>query len=135
MFSTFSLFSFYSILKTLFRHKMHVKICARETRDRWPLLTVETEVNGYGYSKKNEIGPFLGWLVGLVQPVREIFVLPMAAHVGPVHNIFFLTVHYLNSFAPIGHQAVQAAVLGRLSLNKCLWSCAKLGQMNCNTCS
>ncbi len=48
MFSTFSLFSFYSILKTLFRHKMRVKICARETRERWHLLPVETEVNGCG---------------------------------------------------------------------------------------
>ncbi len=58
MFSTFSLFSFYSILKTLFRHKMHVKICARETRERWPLLAVETDVNGYSKST-NERGPSL----------------------------------------------------------------------------
>jgi hypothetical protein len=35
--------------------------------------------------------------------------------------------------APV--QAGQAAVLGRLSFSKCLWSCAKLGQMNYNTCS
>jgi hypothetical protein len=40
--------------------------------------------------------------------------------VGPVQNIFFLTVNYFNSFVPIAQQAGhwQAAVLGRLSLNK-----------------
>jgi hypothetical protein len=31
---------------------------SRETRDRWPLLTVETEVNGDSKST-NERGPFL----------------------------------------------------------------------------
>ncbi len=41
--------------------------------------------------------------------------------VGPVQNIFFLTVHYFNSFVPVAQQAGQAAVLGRLSLNVCLW--------------
>ncbi len=47
----------------------------RETREGWPLLTVETEVNGDSKST-NERG--LPWLVccGLVVPVKEIFVLP-----------------------------------------------------------
>jgi hypothetical protein len=36
-------------------------------------------------------------------------------------TIFFLTVHYLNSFVPNAQQAGQAAVLGRLSLSGCLW--------------
>ncbi len=39
----------------------------------------------------------------------------------PIQNICFLTVHYLNSFVLIAQQAGQAAVLGRLSLSKCLW--------------
>ncbi len=59
----------------------------------------------------------------------------LAALVGPVQKIFFLAVHFFNSFVPIAQQAGQAAVLGLLSLNKCLWSYAKLGQMNGNTCS
>jgi hypothetical protein len=42
----------------------------------------------------------------------------LAALVGPVHNIFFLTVHYL---FPIAQQAWQAVVLGRLSLSMYLW--------------
>ena len=41
----------------------------------------------------------------------------LAALVGPVQNIFFLTVHYFNSFFPIAQQAAQAVVLGRLSLS------------------
>jgi hypothetical protein len=40
----------------------------------------------------------------------------LAALAGPVQNIFFLTIHFLNSFVPIAQQAGQAAVLGRLSL-------------------
>jgi hypothetical protein len=47
----------------------------------------------------------------------------LAALVGPVQNIFFLTV--LISFFAIAQQAGQAAgqaaVLGRLSLSMCLW--------------
>jgi hypothetical protein len=39
-----------------------------------------------------------------------------AALVGPVQNIFFLTVHYFNSFLPIAQQARQPVVLGHLSL-------------------
>ncbi len=45
----------------------------RETRDGWPLLTVETEVNGDSKST-NERGPYFGWFVGLVVPIQEIFV-------------------------------------------------------------
>ncbi len=41
--------------------------------------------------------------------------------VGPIQNIFFLTVHYFKSFVPIAQQAGQAVVSGRLSLNVCLW--------------
>jgi hypothetical protein len=41
----------------------------------------------------------------------------LQALVGPVKNIFFLTVHFSNSFFPIAQQAEQAAVLGRLSLS------------------
>ncbi len=135
MFSTFSLFSFYSILKTLFRHKMHVKICARETRERCPLLTVEIEVNGI---QRVQMKGALPWLVSWAcRAGTRDFCSTLAALVGPVQNIFFLTVHFFNSFVTIAQQAGhgQAAVLGRLSLHKCLWSYAELGQMNCNTCS
>ena len=47
-----------------------------ETREWWPLLTVETEVNGDSKST-NEWDPYLvGWFVGLVVQVQEIFFLP-----------------------------------------------------------
>jgi hypothetical protein len=45
----------------------------------------------------------------------------LAALVGPVQNIFFLNVHYFNSFVHIARQAGQAAMLDRLSLILCLW--------------
>jgi hypothetical protein len=59
--------------------------------------TVETEVH-----KEDKLkGPFLGWFVGLVVPVQEIFCSTMAALVGPVQKMFFLTtIHYFKSFAP-----------------------------------
>ncbi len=46
-----------------------------ETREGWPLLTVETEVNG-GLKEYQGKGSFLGWFIGVVLPVQEIFVLP-----------------------------------------------------------
>jgi hypothetical protein len=63
----------------------------------------------------------LHWLVYWALRAGTIdFCLALAAPVGPVQNIFFLTVHYFNSFVPIVQQAGQAVVQGRLSLNVCL---------------
>jgi hypothetical protein len=45
----------------------------------------------------------------------------LAALVSTVQNIFFLTVHYFNLCIPIGLQAEQAVLLGRLSPSMCLW--------------
>ncbi len=63
-------------------------LAGRETREVWPLLTVNTEVNGNS-KRTNEKGIFLGWFIGLVVPVQEILVSALAALVGPVQNIFF----------------------------------------------
>jgi hypothetical protein len=49
-------------------------------------------------------------------PVKEIFP-ALAALVGPVKNIFSLTVHNFNSSVPIARQAGQTVMLGRLSLS------------------
>jgi hypothetical protein len=60
----------------------------------------------------------LSWLVRW--PCRagtRYFCFGLAALVGPVQNIFVLTVQYFNSFVPVAQQAGQAAVLGRLSLS------------------
>jgi hypothetical protein len=62
----------------------------------------------------------LSWLVRCRASTRYLCS-ALAALVGPVQNIFFLTVHYFNSFVPIARQAGHAAVLGRLSLSMCLW--------------
>jgi hypothetical protein len=44
----------------------------------------------------------------------------LASLVGPV-QFFSLIIQNFNSFVPIAQQAVQAGVLGRLSLSMCLW--------------
>jgi hypothetical protein len=68
-------------------------------------------VNGDSKSA-NERGPFLGWFIGLAVPVQEIFCSVLAALVGPVQNIFFLTIHFFKTFVPIAQQAGQEAMLG-----------------------
>ncbi len=60
----------------------------------------------------NEKGPSL---VGPLACTKD-FSPALAAVVGPVQNIFSLTVQYFHSFGPID----QAVVRGRLSLNMCL---------------
>ncbi len=67
-------------------------LAGRETREGWPLLTIETEANGDS-KRTNEKGSFLGWFVELVVPVQEIFCFALAALIGPVQNIFVLNVH------------------------------------------
>ncbi len=95
------------------------RLLGPERRERWALLTVETEANGDS-KRTNERCP-LGWFVGFVVPVQEIFVMPWLHDVvGPVQNIFFLTVHYFSALVPAAKQAGQAAVLARLSLSVCV---------------
>jgi hypothetical protein len=61
----------YSVLALLQNCKMLIGV-PRETREGWPLLTVETEVNGDS-KRTNERGPFL---VGSLCLSCQIFVLP-----------------------------------------------------------
>jgi hypothetical protein len=64
----------------------------------------------------------LPWLVCWARHAgTRDFCSALAALVGPVQNICFLTIHCFNSFAHIAQQAGQAAVLGRLSLSMRLW--------------
>ncbi len=88
-----------------------------EAREGWPLLTVETEANRDSRSTY-ERGPSL---VGSLDSSTRDFCPALAAVVGPVKNISFLTLHYFTSFVPIAQQAGQAVVPRRLSLNMCLW--------------
>jgi hypothetical protein len=63
------------------------------------------------------------WLVGWDRRVgTRYFCLAFAALVNAVQNIFFLTVQYFTSCVTLAQQAVQAVVLGNLSLNICLWT-------------
>jgi hypothetical protein len=62
----------------------------------------------------------LPWLVRLGgRAGTRDFCSALAALVGPVQNICFLTVYYFNSFVPIAQQAGQVAVLGPLSFSMC----------------
>jgi hypothetical protein len=62
------------------------------------------------------------WLVRCACRARyRSFFSALAALVGPVQKIFYLSVLYFNPFLPVVQQAGQAAVLGRLSLSMCLW--------------
>jgi hypothetical protein len=94
-------------------------IQTRDTRERWPLPTVETEVNGDSKSTY-ERGPSWSVCWAHSADTRDFFAL--AAQVGLVQNMFLLIVHYFSSFVPIAQQARKAVVLGHLSLSLCLWS-------------
>jgi hypothetical protein len=90
-----------------------------ETGEGWPLLTVETEVNGDSKSTNEKRVP--SWLVlWACRAGTRDFCPALAALVGPVQNVFFLTVHNFHSFVHIGQQAGQAVVLGRFSHSTCL---------------
>ncbi len=82
------------------------------------LPTVETEENEDSKST-NERDPSLVGLLGFsCQKKRFLFCLGYSSR--PSKSIFPLTLHYFNSFVSFAQQAGQAAVLGRLSLSKCL---------------
>ncbi len=87
----------------------------RETREGWPLLTVETEVKGAS-KKTNERGPFLAGSLDL-SCWHKRFCSALAALVDLVQNIFSSLYTISIPLSPSG----QAAVLGRLFLSVCLW--------------
>jgi hypothetical protein len=70
-------------------------------------------------TQRGQMKGVLSWLVRWAcRACTRYFCSALAALVGPVQNIFVLTVsvHYFNSFVPIAQQAGhsgQAAVLGR----------------------
>jgi hypothetical protein len=92
-------------LKTLAHATM-----SRETREGWPLLTVETEVNGDSKSTI-EMDPFLVDSLGLSCQYKR-FLFCIGCSIRPsTKYMYFPTVHYFKSFVPIAQQAGQAACL------------------------
>jgi len=76
------------------------KVLARETREGWPLLTVETEVNGASKST-NERGPSLAGSLGLLCRYKR-FVFCLGCSSRPSTKYFFFPNYALfNSFVPI----------------------------------
>ncbi len=78
----------------------------RETRDGWPLLTVEAEMNG-DLKSTNERGPSLVGSLGLCCRYKR-FLSCLGCSIRPRTKYFFLTIHYFNSFVPIAQQAGQS---------------------------
>ncbi len=92
----------------------------RETREGWPLPTVETEVNGDS-KKTNERGPFVAGSLDLSCRHKR-FCSSWAALVDLVQNIFssMYTISIPQFLCPPRQQAGQAAVMGRTFLS--VWS-------------
>ncbi len=70
---------------------------SRETRDWRTLLTVETGANGDS-KRTNERGPSVLGSLGSACKYKR-FLSYLGCSSWPVHNIFFLTVHYLVHFS------------------------------------
>jgi hypothetical protein len=70
------------------------------------------------WTQRGQMKGVLPWKVCWACRAGEIdfFYSALTALLGPVQNIFFLTVHYLHSLVSIAQQAGQATVLDRLSL-------------------
>ncbi len=103
-------------------------LAGRETREGWPLLTVETEVNGS--SKRTNENGVLSWLVRWAcRAGTRDFLFCLGCSIRPSTKYFFPHRTLLPFLCPIGQQAGQAAVLGRLSVIMCLcgWLCQKFG--------
>ncbi len=95
------------------------RVGTRETRERWPLLTVETEVNRDSKSTNERSPSLVGSLGLLCRYTRFFFCLGFSRR--PSKKYFFLTLRFFDSFVPTAQQAGLAAVLGHLSLSMCLW--------------
>jgi hypothetical protein len=67
----------------------HIDI-TREIREGWPLLIVETEANGDSKSTNERAPSLVGSLGSSSRPYTRFFS-ALAARVGHVQNIFFLT--------------------------------------------
>jgi len=75
------------------------KSATRRTREGWPLLTVEIEVNGES-KRTNERGPF--WVGSLgISCWYKTFLFCLGCFGQPSTKYFFFTVQYFNSFVPI----------------------------------
>ncbi len=68
----------------------------RETREGWPLLTIETEVNGDS-KRTNERGSFLAGSFGMSCRYKR-FLFCLGCPGQPSTKYFFLTVHYIFQF-------------------------------------
>ncbi len=78
----------------------------KETREGWPLLTVETEVNGDTKSTMKGVLPCMVGLLGLLCRYKR-FLFCLGCSSRPNTNILFLTVNLFNSFVSTAQQAGQ----------------------------
>jgi hypothetical protein len=92
------------------------RVGTRETRERWPL---PTEVNRDSKST-NERSPILGWFVGLVVSVHEIFFC-LGCSSQPSTNIFSSPYIFSISLSPPPSKLGWQPCWVYLSLGMCLW--------------
>ncbi len=86
----------------------------RETREGWPLLSVDTEPNRDSRSTYERGLSLVGLLGSFLCRYKRFFLPCLGCSNRPLYKIFFLHRNYLNLFR-------QAVVPGRLSPNMCLW--------------
>ncbi len=76
----------------------------------------------YMGTQRGQIKGVLSWLARWAcRTSTRDFCSALAAIVGPVQNIFLITVLYFNAFVPSAQEAGQPAVLGSLPLSVSLW--------------
>jgi hypothetical protein len=96
-----------------------IMMTGRKTREGWPLLTLEIEVNG-NWKRTNERGPSLVRSLGLSCRYKR-FLFSLGCSSRPSRKYFFPHRVLFLFLSPIALQAGQAAVQGRLFLSMCLW--------------
>jgi hypothetical protein len=75
---------------------------SKETKEGWPLLTVETEVDRDSNSTNERVLP---WLVRWARRAStKDFCLALAALVSQLQNIIFLPLHFFTLLVPIIQQ-------------------------------
>ncbi len=99
---------------------------SRETAEGWPLLTVETAVNGDSKSTNERCPSFVGSSDLSCRYKRVLFCLH--CHNRPIAKKKFTSPYSISIYLSSSPSklAGQEAVLGRLSLSMCLWCTGSL---------
>ncbi len=98
---------------------MNYRLEQRDYKEGWPLLTVETAMNGDSTST-NDRGPSLVGSLGLLCWLKR-FLFSLGCSSRPSKKYFFPHRTQFEFICPHHPASWAAVVLGRLSLSMCLW--------------